>query len=290
MINSTLGNKDALNVWLVDLAGNVAATESRRVRGVGEQEVVELSVVDVDPVAVGARPATECLEIEPYLAGNDLIAQLVPTGYHQNNSALFKLARLVKSYESVVGRPATRAELQFVFERWAEGARQFWRPELSRDDYYAEFLMAYSYAQMGLHENPLDLAVSRAKAAPLPEVPSFSDKRVRLLVSICRELQKMTGANPFYLPTRKLGDVLEIHWTRVAKWLRALEVLGIIRLAPGEVRRRGGTRSPRYHYGPAVAARDALSAKTDNKASEFRYLLPKAGNAEHDSDEGDVKI
>jgi len=89
---------------------------------------------------------------------------------------------------------------------------------------------------MGLHENPLDLAVSRAKAAPLPEVPSFSDKRVRLLVSICRELQKMTGANPFYLPTRKLGEVLEIHWTRVAKWLRALEVLGIIRLAPGEVR------------------------------------------------------
>lgn len=27
MINSTLGNKDTLNVWLVDLAGNVAATE-----------------------------------------------------------------------------------------------------------------------------------------------------------------------------------------------------------------------------------------------------------------------
>ena len=181
-----------------------------------------------------------------------MIARLVPTECHQNNSSLFKLARLVRSYESVVGRPATKAELQFVFERWAERARQFWRPELTRDDYYAEFLTAYSYAQMGLHENPLDLAVSRAKAAPLPEVPSFSDKRIRLLVAICRELQNITGANPFYLPTRKLGEVLEIHWTRVAKWLRALEVLGIIRLAPGEVRRRGGNRSPRYHYGAPV--------------------------------------
>ena len=229
------------------------ATESKRVRGVGEQEVVVLSAVGVAPVAVGVRPASECLEIQPYLASNDLIARLVPTECHQNNSSLFKLARLVRSYESVVGRPATKAELQFVFERWAERARQFWRPELTRDDYYAEFLTAYSYAQMGLHENPLDLAVSRAKAAPLPEVPSFSDKRIRLLVAICRELQKMTGANPFYLPTRKLGEILGAHWTQVASWLRALEVLDIIRLAPGEVRKRGGSRSPRYHYGPVIA-------------------------------------
>ena len=228
------------------------ATESKRVRGVGEQEVVELSAVGVAPVAVGVRPASECLEIQPYLASNDLIARLVPTECHQNNSSLFKLARLVRSYESVVGRLGTKAELQFVFERWAERARQFWRPELTRDDYYAEFLTAYSYAQMGLHENPLDLAVSCAKAAPLPEVPGFSDERIRLLVAICRELQKMTGTNPFFLPTRKLGEVLAAHWTVVARWLRALEVLDIIHLAPGEVRRRGGSRSPRYHYGPVI--------------------------------------
>ena len=100
----------------------------------------------------------------------------------------------------------------------------------------------------------------------------------------------MTGPNPFYLPTRKLSEILEIHWTRVARWLRALEVLGIIRLAPGEVRKRGGTRSPRYHFGPAIAARDALPAKTDGKASEFRYLLPKTDNAAHESDEKDVEI
>ena len=262
------------------------ATESKRVRGVGEQEVVGGGVVGVAPVAVGVRPASECLEIQPYLASNDLIARLVPTECHQNNNSLFKLARLVRSYENVVGRPATKAELQFIFERWAERARQFWRPELTRDDYYAEFLTAYSYAQMGLHENPLDLAVSCAKAAPLPEVPSFSDKRIRLLVAICRELQKMTGANPFYLPTRKLGEILGAHWTQVARWLRALEVLDIIHLALGEIRRRGGTRSPRYHYGPAIAARDALSAKTDGKASEFRYLLGDITTSVEEEEQG----
>jgi hypothetical protein len=181
-----------------------------------------------------------------------LIADIAPRDYHQNNDSLFKLARLVKSYENAVGRLATKQELEFVFERWTELSCEFWRPELTRDDYYAEFLMAYSYARIGLTENPLELAVSRAKAAPLPEVPGFTNERIRLLVAICRELQEITGANAFYLPTRKLGDILEAHWTQVAKWLRALEVLDVIRLAPGEVRKSGGNRSPRYHYrGPA---------------------------------------
>src|SRR6202035_3542973 len=70
------------------------------------------------------------------------------------------------------------------------------------------------------------------------------------LVAICREMQQITGANQFFLPTRKLGEILGVHYTKAAGWLRALEFLLIIHLAPGEVRRRGGGRSPRYHYGP----------------------------------------
>jgi hypothetical protein len=181
-----------------------------------------------------------------------LIARIAPKNFHQNNDSLFNLGRLVKSYENAVARLATKQEPEFVFDRWAELSCRFWRPELTRDDYYAEFLMAYSYARIGLNENPLELAVSRAKATPLPEVPGFTNARIRLLVAICRELQEITAGSPFYLPTRKLGDILGAHWTQVAKWLRALEVLDVICLAPGEVRKRGGVRSPRYHYrGPA---------------------------------------
>jgi hypothetical protein len=173
---------------------------------------------------------------------------IVPTDFHQNNASLFKLAQFVRDYESAVARDASDREKTCVFERWCQGARRFWRPELSRDDYYAEFLMADSYARIGLSENPLELAVSRAKDAPLPEVKGFTSERVRLLAAICRELQRMTGKSPFFVPTRSLGEVLGAHWTTVATWLRALEVLGVIHLAPGEVRRRGRIRSPRYHY------------------------------------------
>jgi hypothetical protein len=175
----------------------------------------------------------------------DLISQIAPKAYGQNNDSLFDLARLVKSYENAIGRAATDNELQVVFDRWSTIARRFWRH--TRDEYYAEFLDACSYARIGLDENPIELAVSRAKAAPLPRLQGFTDERIRLLAAICREMQQITGAHPFFLPTRKLGEILGVHYTETARWLRALEFLHIIHLAPGEVRRCGGNRSPRYH-------------------------------------------
>ena len=181
-----------------------------------------------------------------------VISKIAPTDYHQNNASLFKLARLVKGYADATGRAATPPELEFVFDRWSVVARQFWRPELTRDDYYAEFLEACSYARIGLNENPIEVAFKRAKVAPLPEVQGFTDERVRLLAAICREMHDITGGRLFFLPTRSLGEVLGVHWARVARWLRALEALDIIHLADGEVRRRGGNRSPRYYYGPSA--------------------------------------
>jgi hypothetical protein len=73
-------------------------------------------------------------------------------------------------------------------------------------------------------------------------------------------MQLLAGSNPFFLPTRKLGEVLGVHWTDVARWLRILEKpLQIIHLAPGEVRKRGGMRCPRYYYGPPSRAAEKVS-------------------------------
>jgi hypothetical protein len=220
------------------------ATESKRVRGVGEQEVVALV-----PVEVSAALDGKCIEIQPWLGQKNRIAQIAPTACHQNNASLFKLARLVRSYEKEVGRPATNTELELVFDRWCSLSLPFWRLDHTRDDYYAEFLDAYGYARMGLDENPLEIAISRAAIASLPEVPGFKGEAIRKLAAICRELQTITGANPFFLPTRRLGEILGVHWSTIALWLRNFCTLGIIYLAPGEVRKRGGGRSPRYHYG-----------------------------------------
>jgi DNA-binding transcriptional ArsR family regulator len=84
----------------------------------------------------------------------------------------------------------------------------------------------------------------------------FKDERVRLLAAICRELS--TIISPFFLPTRKMGEILGVGHSRVARWLRALEVLQVIHLAPGEVRKRGVRGSPRYLYGPHVPDPETL--------------------------------
>ena len=245
------------------------ATESRRVRRVrraGEKEVVSVGVCFESELQIQFAP--------------DVIAQIAPTACRRNNASLFKLARLVKTYEKAIGRSATTAELNFVFDRWSLIARRFWRPGRSRDDYYAEFLEAYHYARIGLDENPLELAASRAKAAPLPQLEGFTDERVRFLAAICREMQRITIPDPFFLPTRKLGAVLGIHWTKVAQWLRGpLEVLEIIHLAPGEVRKRGGDRSPRYHYGPSgqacqICASPRASTLHDSHVLSTSLALP----------------
>jgi hypothetical protein len=224
------------------------ATESKRVRGVKEDKVVSLS-------GGGA-----CDSIEAFCAGHP-ISKIAPTGPHQNNDSLFKLARLVRSFESAAGRLATPQELSFVFDQWCQLARRFWRSGLTRDDYRAEVLEAYSYARIGLGEDPIPVALDRARRRPLPEVAGFGDERVKLLAGICRQLHEMMGGSSFFLPTRKMGKVFGVHYTQVAHWLQAFEFLKIIHLAPGEVRRRGCHRSPRFLYGPPPQANGPVECK-----------------------------
>ena len=148
-------------------------------------------------------------------------------------------------------------------------ARQFWRPLARR--LLGRVPSSVHYARIGLDQDPLELALHRGRTIPLPEVAGFSDERVKLLSGICREMQRLVGNNSFFLPTRKLGRLLGAHWSTVARWLVALETLNVIRLAPGEVRKRGGNRSPRYHYGPPT--QNALETTASNLGALARPLL-----------------
>jgi len=114
------------------------ATESKRGRGVREDNVVSLCVGDGN-----------CDSIEEFCSVH-AVADIAPTDFHQNNASLFKLSRLVLSYEGSTGHQATSRELRFVFDQWSQLARPFWRH--TRDHYWAEFLEAYSYARIGLNE------------------------------------------------------------------------------------------------------------------------------------------
>ena len=227
-------------IWPADVRLRSDATESKRVR---EDEVVSVRVGAAECVGAG-----DSAQLGEFFSDSRLAA-IVPTACRQNNASLFKLARLSKDYETLIGREATNQEREYAFNRWAERSAQFWRPGRSRGHYYEEFLEACSYARLGLSENPLPLAAARANSGPEVEIPGITTGGIRMLASVCRELQKMTGTSPFFVPTRQAGELLGVDWSTVARWMRVLDMVGVIRLAPGEVRKRGCPRSPRYHYG-----------------------------------------
>ena len=117
-----------------------AATESKRV---GEEDVV-------GGVCVGSKAKEEASVLQ--FLDNPAFVRLLPMACHQNNDSLFKLARLMRDYATLMNREATNRERECAFSRWAESARRFWRRGLMWDDYYEEFLEACSYARIGLFQ------------------------------------------------------------------------------------------------------------------------------------------
>src|SRR4030095_7088400 len=97
-------NYDAI-VWPTQSILPPDATESKRVGAVrrvqGEQGVGEKEVVCVEVC---------CEQLQTYFP-TDLVSQIAPKDYHKNNASLFRLARLVKSYENEIGRAANEGEL-----------------------------------------------------------------------------------------------------------------------------------------------------------------------------------
>ena len=113
------------------------------------------------------------------------------TDFHQNNAALFRLARAMKDIDRLIGTYPTPANLKQVFVLWAESNRRFWRPGQSWNDYWIDFLQACKDARHGLTENPLETAWKRALSVPPSQeaLDCFEDSKMHLFVSFLRELQ-----------------------------------------------------------------------------------------------------
>jgi hypothetical protein len=111
-----------------------------------------------------------------------------------------------------------------------------------------EFLNAYRKAKFPPGSRTLAKAWAPAqKATPPPEAMQFQNPELRLLVSLCRELQLEAGERPFYLASRTARKLLghESHST-AALWLGAPVGLDILRIVePGRM-----NRATRYFYLP----------------------------------------
>jgi hypothetical protein len=179
-----------------------------------------------------------------------LLLMAKPSRKHTNHNCLFLLARGVLALEEERGKCYSRAELRDVFNQWYAAAKPYVRENLTSDDYFMEFLELCDYANTPLGSGTVDLAWELAQSEPLPpEAEQFDSLEYKLLTALCWHLQRLAGAEPFYLSTRTVQRVcgLETH-TQAARRLRML-----VRFEVLEEVEKGGPHT--------------------NKATRFRYVL-----------------
>ena len=183
----------------------------------------------------------------------DAIRATLPDGPGQRNRQLFEFARYLKAMPAI--GDWTADDLMPFVRQWFDAAlRCIGTKEF--DETAKDFKRGWSSIKFpgGRGIGSVAAALARAKLTPLPaEAAQFIIPELRLLVGLCRELQRQRGTLPFYLACRDAAEVLGLEGkerhVRAWRWLMMLCHKGIL------VKERSG-------------------GHLERKANEYRYLLP----------------
>jgi hypothetical protein len=113
-------------------------------------------------------------------------------------------------------------------------------------DYFAEFLAKLDSVTVPKGET-LQAAFERAKCRQPPsKVVMIPSDGVRLLASLCRELQEMAGDQPFMLCQTSVAKLFGHSSHRsISNWIRALKTVEVLKLAESAI---PNARAARYCY------------------------------------------
>ena len=167
----------------------------------------------------------------------------VLTKPNSSNKMLHEFAREVKGVEKKRGNKFNTAQYVAIYRRWEFASRPFLR---SGHDYFVEFLAKLNSVTVPKGET-LQAAFERAKRKEPPlKVLMIRVEGVRLLASLCRELQEIAGDQPFMLCQGAVAKLFGHSSHRnICNWIRALITLEILKRAEPAIPR---ARAARYVY------------------------------------------
>ena len=175
------------------------------------------------------------------------MAQWIPAKPHNNNTCLFNISRLLRTVERKAGRRLKLQELRQMFDYWAKRSFRYFRPELSAEDYLAQFLTIYDTTKYAHDESPVAAAYALAlKAPPPPGHEKLETDDFKLLAGLCYQLQILEGGN-FYLSCRTAAKFFKTV-SHITLWIRLkhLARMGIIKeVETGNLRTR---KASTYEY------------------------------------------
>jgi len=191
-------------------------------------------------------------QTEAMVWGGDVetaIQGTLPREFGTRNRKVFELARSLKSLPQFAD--ADPRELREIVQEWHKRALPKIRTK-EFEESWIDFLQAWPRVRYVKGTEPMMQTFRRAVEGDRPQIAVTKypeNEKLQILVSLCRELQRAAGEQPFYLSTRTAGRLLSSSHTEAARWFFLLESDGIL-----EVKAKGGTR------------------ENPRNATRFRYL------------------
>lgn len=172
------------------------------------------------------------------------IVDSVPEGPGQRHRQVFELARGLKAVPELADAKA--ANLKPHVRQWHKLSLVNITTK-AFEETWIDFLKAWPRVKYPKGEDPMKTIFQNAAQQPLPNpAHKYEQDGLRLLVSLCRELQRSAGEGPFYLSCRTAGRLLDVHHTTANRWLYLLvndELLVVV-----EKGDRAKHRASRYRY------------------------------------------
>jgi hypothetical protein len=167
-----------------------------------------------------------------------------------NGDPVFRFARAVKAFELWVDKRLPKHELPSAFNIWWSMAQITLPPDTDRDECMFLFMDAYDKAKTPLGSNVIQNALARVAASPPPpEANRYKSPKLKTLVHLCYELQRLAGDCPFFLSVRDAARAVGLSAKSlhvISAYLHGLHRDGVIE--PVEIGKPGGRRATRYRY------------------------------------------
>jgi hypothetical protein len=177
------------------------------------------------------------------------IAETLPLEAGTRNRRIFEFARALKSLPQVAD--AEPEELRDIVTVWHRRALPKIRTQ-EFEETWIDFLKAWPRIRYVKGEEPMAQIFERAIQLEPPQIAAEkypNHSKLKILASLCRELQRAAGSSPFFFSARTAARLLNVAPMTASRWFFLLQSDGILKLVS-----RGGT------------------AETVREASRYRYI------------------
>ena len=177
------------------------------------------------------------------------IVETLPREFGTRNRKVFELARVLKTLPQFAD--ADPRQLRDIVRSWHKRALPKIRTK-EFEETWIDFLKAWPRLKYTMGKEPMAQIFEKAVQLESPEIAVKKypgNAKLKILVSLCRELQRAAGDSPFFLSVRTAAKLLDISPLTAGRWFFLLENDGILTVVC-----KGGT------------------AENPRKATRFRYI------------------